>query len=52
MFSIRSIWEMPEPDELIRRNETMIDEIKLLSGSCDSIKVSITINNLFLFYYV
>ncbi|KAF3342143.1 putative beta-1,3-galactosyltransferase 2 [Carex littledalei] len=29
---------MPEPDELIRRNETMIDEIKLLSGSCDSIK--------------
>ncbi|KAJ1703925.1 hypothetical protein LUZ63_003704 [Rhynchospora breviuscula] len=32
------MWEMPEPDELIRRNETMIDEIKLLSGSCDSIK--------------
>jgi hypothetical protein len=50
MFSICSIWEMPEPDELIRRNETMINEIKLLSGNCDPNKVGITVSRL-LFYY-
>ncbi|KAJ3679380.1 hypothetical protein LUZ60_017391 [Juncus effusus] len=33
-----SMWEMPEPDELIRRNETIINELNLVSGGCDTIK--------------